>query len=147
MSLRILFVCYGNICRSPMAVGIAKHIYGSRFVSESAGIGASAAGAKPTLEAQVAMRSLYNADISGHRARPISSLDVGDFDYVIAMDFFIYSTLRDGNRIPENRLLGWDIEDPLGQGVDVYKATALKIQARLERFVDSLPEEGKSRAT
>ncbi len=130
-----------------MAVGIARHAFGDGFIAESAGVGASGAGAKPTVEAQVAMKSLFNTDISGHRARPVSSVDIADFDYIIAMDFYIYSTLKDGSRIPESKLFGWDIEDPLGQGVDVYKATALKIQARLERFVDNLPAEGKPPST
>lgn len=132
--LRVLFVCYGNICRSPMAAGIATRLHGGLLTVESAGIGA-AAGARPTPEAVLAVRSLFQADIVSHAARPVDAVDLASFDAVVAMDFVVYQRLKARGDIPEEKLFGWDIEDPLGLGYDVYRETAKKIKLRLEQFL------------
>ncbi|MDH4197244.1 MAG: low molecular weight phosphatase family protein [Candidatus Aminicenantes bacterium] len=128
--LRILFVCFGNICRSPMAVGIAKSLYGDRLHAESAGVGATP-GTPPTSEAVLAVRTLFQADIAGHVARSFEAVDPAAFDLVIGLDFGIYTRLKRRGDIAEGRLYGWDIEDPLGLGYEAYKEAARKIQARL----------------
>jgi len=132
--LRVLFVCYGNICRSPMAAGIAAGLHGDLLIVESAGIGA-VTGARPTPEAVLAVRSLYRADIVGHTARPVDAVDLASFDAVVAMDFVVYQRLKARPDIREDRLFGWDIEDPLGLGYEVYRETAKKIKLRLEQFL------------
>lgn len=133
MKLKILFVCYGNICRSPMAAGIARKRLGDRVEVASAGI--AAAGGPASDDAILAMKILYQTDISDHVARNICDYDLGSFDYLIAMDFPIYSRLRDLGVIPEDKLFGWDIEDPLGRGYDAFKEAALKIDRRLEQWI------------
>jgi protein-tyrosine-phosphatase len=120
---RLLFVCYGNICRSPMAEGIAR----------SAGIAAT--GGPASAEAVLVMKLVYNVDISSHIARPVGIYDIAAFDHVIALDVSIFNHLRDIWGVPEAVLYGWDIEDPLGQGYDAYKGTARKIERRLEQFL------------
>jgi protein-tyrosine-phosphatase len=129
---RILFVCYGNICRSPMAAGLARKRYGERVEAASAGM--ASAGGPASEDAVLVMKIVYQMDISGHTARNITDYDLRSFDYVIAMDFPIYSRLRDLKVIPEEKLFGWDIEDPLGRGYDAYKETARKIDRQLKQF-------------
>jgi protein-tyrosine-phosphatase len=133
---KVLFVCYGNICRSPMAAGLAALRLGDRVEASSAGI--AAAGGPAADEAVMVMRIVYNRDITGHVARNISDYDLSSFDYVIAMDFPIYCRLRDLNAVPGEKLLGWDIEDPIGLGYDAFKATAAKIDMRLEQMIARL---------
>ena len=130
---RLLFVCYGNICRSPMAEGIARLRLGPAARIASAGIGAT--GGPAAEEAVRVMRLVYEIDISGHIARPVGSFDLRDFDAVIAMDASIYHHLREFWGAPEAKLHGWDIEDPLGSGYQVFEATALKIERRLDQFL------------
>jgi protein-tyrosine-phosphatase len=80
------------------------------------------------------MKIVYQTDISGHEARNITDFDLGSFDYVIAMDYPIYSRLKGLKVLPDEKLYGWDIEDPLGRGYDAFKETARKIDRRLEQF-------------
>jgi len=87
---RILFVCLGNICRSPMAEGVFSHIaaeagHGDRFFVESAGTGAWHIGNPPDPRA-VAAASQRGIDLSGQRAREVRSRDFEEFDLVLAMD-------------------------------------------------------------
>ncbi|MGA2362689.1 MAG: low molecular weight phosphatase family protein [Candidatus Aminicenantales bacterium] len=129
---KVLFVCYGNICRSPMAAGLARKRFGGRVEAASAGM--AAAGGPASDDAVLVMKIVYQTDISDHEARNITDFELGSFDYIIAMDFPVYSRLRDLKAIPEEKLYGWDIEDPLGRGYDAYKETARKIDRRLEQF-------------
>lgn len=135
MSPGILFVCHGNICRSPMAVGIARKRLGNGTIAESAGIAPS--GGKATEEAVLVMKAVYGVDISGHRPRGFADVDLALFDYVIAMDLSIYTRLKESDQVPEEKLFGWDIEDPIGQGYQTYKQAAKKIEKRLEQFLEN----------
>jgi protein-tyrosine phosphatase len=130
---RILFVCYGNICRSPMAEGLARERLGEAAEVASAGIAAAGGPASP--EAVLVMKLVYGADISAHVARPVGAYDLSRFDYVVAMDASIYHHLRTVWGVPEPVLYGWDIEDPIGLDYQAYREAALKIERRLEQFL------------
>ena len=130
---RLLFVCYGNICRSPMAEGMARLRLGTAVEVASAGIAAT--GGPAAEEAVLVMKLAYGADISGHVARPVGSFDLAGFDSIVAMDASIYGHLRDIWGVPEKALYGWDIEDPVGGDYALFKATALKIERRLGQFL------------
>lgn len=88
-SLKILFVCLGNICRSPLAEGVFQHRVEERglegrFEADSAGTGAWHVGEPPDdRSAQVARRN--GIELSGS-ARQMTPSDLHDFDWVIAMD-------------------------------------------------------------
>lgn len=130
---RLLFVCYGNICRSPMAEGMARLRLGTAVEVASAGIAAT--GGPAAEEAVLVMKLAYGADISGHVARPVGSFDLAGFDSIVAMDASIYGHLRDIWGVPEKVLYGWDIEDPVGGDYALFKATAQKIERRLMQFL------------
>jgi len=130
---RLLFVCYGNICRSPMAESIARQRLGRAVEVASAGI--CATGGPATEEAVLVMKVVYKIDISSHIARPVGIFDLRSFDYIVAMDVSIYNSLRDIWKVPESILYSWDIEDPIGQDYQTYKETALKIERRLGQFL------------
>jgi protein-tyrosine-phosphatase len=133
---RLLFVCYGNICRSPMAEAMARQRLGSGWEVSSAGIGAT--GGPATEEAVLVMKAVYKTDISSHIARPVAIFDLRSFDYIVAMDVSIYNQLRDFWEVPEAVLYGWDIEDPIGSDYQTYKETALKIEKRLEQLLAAI---------
>ena len=86
---KILFICLGNICRSPAADGIMKHLVAERglddkFFIDSAGIGSWHVGQLPDRRMrQCGQRHGYNFD---HRARQFSSKDFARFDYIAVMD-------------------------------------------------------------
>jgi len=130
---RLLFVCYGNICRSPMAEAIARQRLGDAAEVASAGIGA--AGGPAVTEAVEVMRAIYHLDISGHIARPVAVFDLKSFDYIVALDPTIKRHLREVWGVADRVLYGWDIEDPLGADFQTFKDTARKIERRLEKFL------------
>lgn len=88
--IRILFVCMGNICRSPTAEGVFKHLvheHGMEDLIEidSAGTHAYHVGEPPDPRACESARE-KGYDISFARARKVSNDDFKNFDYLLAMD-------------------------------------------------------------
>lgn len=90
-AVRILFVCFGNICRSPMAEGLARDLATRRHPNDasllrfsSAGVGAQN-GNPPTEEAVLAMGE-RGIDIASHRARRATPDVVGACDLVLTME-------------------------------------------------------------
>lgn len=132
----LLFVCYGNICRSPIAERLAKKMMGDKIRIESAGVAPSALSA--TNEAIQAMKSLYGIDISDHNSRDIKDVPYDQFDYVIVMDAFVYMHLLVNYKIPKEKLIQWNIEDPISQGLEMYKEVARKIQKNLKDFLHKM---------
>ena len=87
---RILFICMGNICRSPTAEGVfrhhvEKHGLSDHFEIDSAGTGAWHVGSAPDSRAQQAALA-RGIDLSGLRARKVETQDLDYYDLVIAMD-------------------------------------------------------------
>jgi protein-tyrosine phosphatase len=86
----ILFVCLGNICRSPIAEGLFRHIARQagttdRFIVDSAGLGSWHVGHQADERAQTALAA-RGIDISDLRARQVSAEDFERFDLILAMD-------------------------------------------------------------
>lgn len=91
----ILFVCLGNICRSPLAEGIAKKVAQDHKLPlhiDSAGTGHWHVG-EPPCENSIKVAQNNNLDINKLRAREIIKEDKITFDYVIAMDQSNYQDL------------------------------------------------------
>jgi protein-tyrosine phosphatase len=90
MNTRVLFVCLGNICRSPTAEGVTRHLAALEVPPlsldiDSAGTGGYHVGAPPDHRAQdAALRR--GIDISGLRARKLAPEDYAQFDLMLAMD-------------------------------------------------------------
>ncbi len=114
-----------------MAAAMARQLVGAPLHAESAGISATA-GAFATREAVLAMQE-RGLDISGHRSRALSGLNVSDFDLVVALTPAIARHLR-AVGIEPSRIATLDIPDPLGKGLDAYRATAVAIESALERL-------------
>lgn len=82
--LKILFVCTGNICRSPTAEAVMRH-HAPNFDVDSAGIQSFHVGEAPDSRTQdAALNRGY--DMSQQRARKVSQQDFHEFDYILAMD-------------------------------------------------------------
>lgn len=84
----ILFVCLGNICRSPLAEGIAKKIAndkGLEITVDSAGTSGYHSGEAPCTNSQVIAKQ-YGIDISKQRSREVDISDFHAFDMIIALD-------------------------------------------------------------
>lgn len=85
---KILFVCLGNICRSPLAHGIAQHICNNHQLAyeiDSAGTSDWHIDEAPCLNS-IAVAKNHNIDISGQHSRSITKNDLIIYTYVVAMD-------------------------------------------------------------
>ncbi|MEM9048406.1 MAG: low molecular weight protein-tyrosine-phosphatase [Pseudomonadota bacterium] len=88
MTTRILFVCLGNICRSPAAEGVVRaqaEAAGLDWQIDSAGIGNWHRGASPDPR-MLAAAARRGVDLSGQRARQVRQQDFHSFSHILAMD-------------------------------------------------------------
>jgi protein-tyrosine phosphatase len=96
---KVLFVCLGNICRSPTAHGVFANMVAQRGLTEvievdSCGTGGWHVGEPPDARASAEARK-RGYDLSPLRARQIHSTDFQRFDYILAMDQMNLADLRD----------------------------------------------------
>ena len=82
---KILMVCLGNICRSPLAEGLLQSKLPNRFKVDSAGTGDWHIGSPPD-KRSVEIAKLNQLDISNQRGRQFKISDFGEYDYIYAMD-------------------------------------------------------------
>ena len=95
--VRVLFVCWGNICRSPLAQGVFEDVLRREELDDevfvdSAGTGSWHVGSPPDDRAQRSA-SARGLDLSAQRARRILADDCEEFDYVLTMDEQTYRTV------------------------------------------------------
>ncbi|WP_121364597.1 low molecular weight protein-tyrosine-phosphatase [Flavobacterium limicola] len=86
MSIKILMVCLGNICRSPLAEGIlAAKLPKGKFTVDSAGTGSWHIGHSPD-DRSIAVAKKNKISISNQKGRQFSTTDFDAFDYIYVMD-------------------------------------------------------------
>ena len=86
MSIKILMVCLGNICRSPLAEGIlASKLPKNKFTVDSAGTGSWHIGRSPD-DRSIAVAKKNKINISNQKGRQFSANDFDTFDYIFVMD-------------------------------------------------------------
>lgn len=95
--IKVLFICMGNICRSPTAEGVFRHRVEQQGLlhaieTDSAGTHAYHVGEQPDGRAQATARD-RGIDLSDLRARSVSLSDYEDFDLILAMDNDNYNIL------------------------------------------------------
>ncbi len=130
--MKIIFVCAGNTCRSPMAEGIAKK-HNDKTTFESRGI-AAADGHYASVYSIEAMKSM-GIDISHHRAKNITENDL-DADKFVCMEETIKLVLQRYFNIPEEKVivLGDGISDPYGGDLQRYEECAKQIDEALKKL-------------
>ena len=134
--IKILFICHGNICRSPMAEFIMKYLVEERGLSIEFHI-ASAATSTEEIGSRVhhgtaAILDRLGIDYSGKRARQMTKKDYQDYDMLIGMDEW---NMRNMNRIaggdPEGKLhLLLDFTDRPGDVADPWYTRNFEVTYR-----------------
>ncbi|MFO7541304.1 MAG: low molecular weight protein-tyrosine-phosphatase [Thiobacillus sp.] len=143
---KVLFVCMGNICRSPMAEGIFRKAVreaglDTHVEADSAGTHAYHVGDTPDQRAQEAVRR-RGADISQLRGRKVSDADFEAFDYILVMDGDNYSKLI--KRAPARhhakirRLLSFSRKYPNLDVVDPYYGGTQGFEDNLDMIEDAV---------
>ncbi len=141
---RVLFVCMGNICRSPTAEGVMQKLLDAEGLSgrislDSAGTHAYHVGEAPDPRAVAAARE-REVEISHLRARKVTADDFHEFDLLLAMDadnLEVLNAMRPADSRAEIRLLlSYSKLEPGGAVPDPYYGGA----AGFERVLDLLEE-------
>lgn len=96
--VKVLFVCTGNICRSPTAEGVFRHLVmqaglDRRIAADSAGTHGYHVGEPPDPRSQRAAKA-RGVDLSDLRARKVTAADFAEFDCILAMDHGHLTQLR-----------------------------------------------------
>lgn len=136
---RILMVCVGNVCRSPMAEALCRHRFAERvpgLVVESAGLAALVGQeADPTAQELLRERGL---DLSGHRARQLTPQLVRDFPLVLVMEGWQVREVERLERSARGRVfrLGragdFDVPDPYRQSRVMFDQALALIEQGLD---------------
>ena len=140
-SASILFVCKGNICRSPLACGLLEKRaaeLGLRLRVEGAATSDRTQGRPPHPNAVRCARS-HGFSIAHFRARTFSPRDFDFFDRIYAMDAAVLDELRRCARRPQDlekvqhfSVDNADVFDPIDGGPDVFEAVYEHIAAQME---------------
>ncbi len=132
MSVRLLFVCTGNTCRSPIAAALAQD---RGIPAASAGVAAQRGdGAAPY--AVRALQSARGLDLHDHAPRDVADLNLNDFDQIVAMDATVARRLRTEHDVDAERLATWAVPDPYGSPLADYRYALEQIDAALDRLLD-----------
>lgn len=150
--IKIMFVCTGNVCRSPMA-----HYYMQKrvkdlniendFLISSCGVYACT-GERATQNAIFVMKE-YNVDMENHRATNIADTNIEDYDYIITLTTrqkeqvrYFYPKISDNiytlREFVDKDELYKDIDDPWGLNITVYKDCAHEIVEKVDKLIEKL---------
>jgi arsenate reductase len=137
---KVLFLCIGNSCRSQMAEAIAKHMAADVIEPSSAGLVAFGEIATPTL----AVLGEHGISADGQHSKPLRPEDMSGMDLVVNM------TGRSGAAIFTEAtppIEDWDVGDPYGYNLAVYRAIRDEVEARIEDLARRLREQTNSQQT
>jgi protein-tyrosine phosphatase len=145
MGPKILFVCLGNICRSPAAEGVARVLASTQGIPaelDSAGLGDWHTGEPPhgTMQTVAEQRGYPIADL---RARQIGPADLEHFDWIVGMDSANMKGLEDlrkrcGGKAKLRKLCAQDVPDPYYGGVDGFYRSFDMIHAGVVQLFSDL---------
>ena len=121
----MLFVCIGNACRSPMALGFAR-AYGSDVLK------AESAGLAPALAVSSLTRKVMlekNVDLGQEFPKSLEMVDLAEFDVIVNISGYPFP-VETGAQVDT-----WNVRDPIGESEEVYQEVRDQIEQRVMRMI------------
>ena len=149
----VLFICTGNICRSPMAEGLLRQMSAGRIEAASAGLGAGR-GQQPSAHAVNVLKE-EGIDISDIRSQPVSAhlLEKADYIFTMTRDHLDMLLLLFPEMAGKARLLRFDeaakggradVTDPIGGTRQTYESCKEDIKRAIPRVIEMITGEKKT---
>ncbi len=136
---RVLFVCIGNMCRSPMAEGFAHKFGGDILDVYSAGTHPTGRVSDDSIEL---MREL-KIDISKAVSNGLDAVPVAEMDVVVSM-----APVRARALVPRGfagKTIDWKVEDPVGKSLTVFRRVRDRLNVMVKQLVDDIRRERERR--
>jgi protein-tyrosine phosphatase len=158
--VRVLFVCMGNICRSPLAQGVFENVLRREGLEDEVSVDSAGTGhwhvGSPPDERALSAASLRGLDLSAQRARQIAREDCQIFDYILTMDeenYHMVSSLCRGSTVvrpfldfatgsPER-----EVPDPYYGGPDGFEHVLDLVEEASEGLLEDIRERHLSHRT
>ena len=147
--MKILFVCSGNTCRSPLAESIARRLItdANRTDVEVASAGTNAWEGSPPSDGAMLVGMERGLDLSEHRSRQVTPEMVNESDLILVMSPTHLGKIREIDPKANARLLagfaagteGHAIQDPFGGDLAAYRAAYDDIERELAGLLDRIP--------
>jgi arsenate reductase (thioredoxin) len=122
---RVLFVCIGNLCRSPMAEALARKYGSDVLIAQSAGL--SPASVSAPITRMVLLER--NVDLGDHMPKRLDEVDFKQCDLIVNMS---------GTKLPAYvsvPIEDWPVPDPFGGPESVYRQACDEIESRVMRLI------------
>jgi arsenate reductase len=126
---KVLFVCIGNSCRSQMAEALARHYWSDVMEASSAGVSPLGRIAEPTRKVLLERGVRTDEQFS----KGLCEADAASADLIINMSGIPGSAL-----FPDANVEDWDVDDPYGEDMLIYRQVCDDIEERLRKLTDSL---------
>jgi arsenate reductase len=129
---KLLFICIGNMCRSPMAEGFARDMGGDVVEVYSAGI-------HPTgviSEDAILMMDEKDVNITKQTSNGLDAVPLSEIDIVVSMVGFPAKEFLPADFA--GRIIDWTIEDPIGRPLGTFRRVRDEIEARVRDLIEDI---------